>query len=98
INPFVSLKKPIEPFTLHYNGKKLGVYYKDLVGELISYMCNSVPERSPIARRKPPTNVFTSGRARRGLSQSLGELIPCTILCRVEVRLQLWRVEMNKAN
>ncbi|KAI3941175.1 hypothetical protein MKW98_027221, partial [Papaver atlanticum] len=33
---------------------------------------NSVPERSPISRQKPSTNVFTLGRARGGLSQSSG--------------------------
>ncbi|KAI3903225.1 hypothetical protein MKW98_031879, partial [Papaver atlanticum] len=32
---------------------------------------NSVPERSPIARQKPSTNV-TLGRARRGLSKISG--------------------------
>ncbi|KAI3869841.1 hypothetical protein MKW98_031022, partial [Papaver atlanticum] len=30
---------------------------------------NYVPERSPISRQKPSTNMITSGRARGGLSQ-----------------------------
>ncbi|KAI3928605.1 hypothetical protein MKW98_024206, partial [Papaver atlanticum] len=71
INPFVSLKKPIE--TLHFTLRW------EEVGGLLQRSSGRVDQlhvQLQDGSHQQMSNVFTSGRARRGLSQSLGELIP----------------------